>query len=199
METYQANLIFDEDLSRGGNKIPVGIHSNCKLASVEAGENFYDINFEDSEGRIQNVRLWEPNGKFPRTDKNGVTETPAQATARSERENLRHVVKLLHIFAGEESLATVSGDYPQMMAKAAALLNKLAPTKKLNLKLIYDSLGVYSSFGKFPDYVEQHIEGEEPKLQFTPWELLNRVEPKAQVAKEEPKGKVDSGLDALLS
>lgn len=198
MNNYQASIIFTEDLSSSGSKIPVGIHSNCSLVSVEKGETFYDVNFKDSEGRVNNKRLWQPKGTYPATNKDGkITETTAEALAREERENMRLIVKLLHIFLGEEGLATVSGStYDEFMAKGAAILNQKASSKKLNLKLIYDSVGAYSTFGKFVDYVEEYVEGQAPTLSYTPWELQNRVEKKetATISREKKNDEFDSLL-----
>ncbi len=197
MSNYQASIIFKEDLSSGGHKIPVGIHANCTLESVEKGETFYDINFKDSEGHTHNKRLWQPKGAFPRKDKDGnIIETPQDALAREERENMRHFIKLLYIFLGEDGLATVSGNsYNEFMEKAAALLNQKANTKKLNLKLIYDSTGVYSEFPKTlgfgSDYMEEYVEGQEPTLTFSKWELENRVEQKATATVSRKKDELD--------
>ena len=173
---YQASLIFESELSpKTGAKIPQGIHTNCEVVSVEQGDTgkntFVDINFKDSEGRFHNKRLWSPTGNYP---KDG--ETTADAIKREELSNLSHVVKIVHIFLGNEALAALSAEnYQSLMGK---LVSKLTPEvlskKKVNLKLIYDSDGQWSVFGNFPDYVEECIAGQEPKLKFSPWELANR-------------------------
>lgn len=194
MSNYQASIIFKEDLSYTGGKIPVGIHTDCSLESIEKGETYWDINFKDSEGRSHNKRLWQPKGTYPRKDKDGVViETVEEALAREERENMRHVVALLHIFIGEDALATVGANsYDEFMTKAAGILNQKAATKKLNLKLIYDSNGAYSEFGKIkPDYVEEYIEGQAPTLQYTKWELENRVERKTSPIVSKKKDELD--------
>lgn len=192
---YQASIIFTEDLSSSGSKIPMGIHTNCSLESVEKGETFYDVNFKDSENRVHNKRLWQPKGLYPRKDKDGaITETAAEALAREERENMRLIVKLLHIFLGEEGLTVGASSYEEFMAKAAAILNQKASSKKLNLKLIYDSAGVYSTFGNFVDYVEEYVEGQEPTLHFTPWELANRMERKEVPTVSRKKDELDDLL-----
>lgn len=178
---YQADLIFDQELTPKAGKIPFGIHTNCKLTGVDKVDEHYDINFEDSTGRTHHLRLFKPNGKYPKRDKitNLEIETTEEAIAREERERMRHLVKLLHIFIGKENLSKiVAKSYDQFMSKAAAILNQKKEAKKLNLKLIYDSEGVYSEFGKIPDYVEEYVEGEEPKLEYTPWELNNRCKKK---------------------
>lgn len=198
MSNYQANIIFQEDLTRSA-RIPFGIHTNCKLVSVESGDGYFDINFEDSEANTHNKRLWQPKGSYPRTDKDGNTETTAEAMLREERENMRHVVRLLHIFIGEDALAKVSGkSYEEFMSKAAGILNQKAETKRLNLKLIYDGLGVYSTFGSYPDYVEEYKEGEEPTIKYTPWELTNRTTKKEEVKSSKPKANPSNDLDDLL-
>lgn len=181
-QQYQIDLIFNDYVApRKGSKIPFGIHSNCKVKSLEfkAGE-YTDINFEDSEGRYHNKRLWYPNGKYLQTIKlpDGTTkeETTDEAMLREGNERLAHIVKLLHIFLSESELANFPRNlnYDQFTDQAIKLLTPKLASKKVNLKLIYDSEGMYSVFGNFPDYIETFVEGEEPKLQFSNWEKENR-------------------------
>lgn len=184
---YQAELIFNEELTpKLGAKIPFGIHSNCKVVSVEEGETenskFVDINFEDSEGRTNNKRLWQPKGSYPRED-----ETQEQALVREERRNLAHLVRLAHIFMGEGRLKELSGNsYDEFVGKAVKLLNPALKDKAVNLKLTYDRDGVYSEFSNYPDYIEEHISGQEPTLQYSKWELANRCTPKETVKTGSP-------------
>lgn len=173
---YQASLIFENELTpKAGAKIPQGIHTNCSVTSVEQGDTgkntYVDINFKDEEGRFHNKRLWSPTGNYP---KDG--ETKDEAIKREELSNLSHVVKIVHIFLGNEVLAALSAeDYQSLMTKLVAKLTpEVLGKKKVNLKLIYDSDGQWSVFGNFPDYVEECIPGEQPKLKFSPWELSNR-------------------------
>lgn len=174
---YQASFIFENELTpKQGVKIGFGIHSNCDVVSVERGENFVDINFKDSEGKTHNKRLWDANGNYPRRDaKTGVEETKQQAIEREETSNLAHIVKLLHIYLGEEALAKFGADsYDDFVDKAIKALAPKLSGKKVNLKLIYDSEGKYSVFGNFPDYIEEYVPGQEPTLKFSKWELENR-------------------------
>jgi len=177
--THQAALIFKNDLASTATKIPVGIHTNVAVTSVVKGDNYVDINFEDPEGRKHNKRLWAPNGNYPVT-KDGVTETTAQALTREEGARLAHIVKLLHIFLGEEGLAKFPAlDYEPFVDRAIKELTPKLSTKKVNVKLIYDSDGMYSVFGNFPDYIEEYVENQAPKLKYSKWELENRVTHKA--------------------
>lgn len=192
MATHQADLIFNSELSpRKGAKIPFGIHTNCAVKSIEfkAGE-FTDLNFEDSEGRFHNKRLWHPNGKYPRDivqeDGSKRTETAEEALFRDEKEKLAHVIKLLHIFLGRDALKSFPAlEYTPFVEYAVKMLMPKLATKKVNLKLIYDAEGIYSVFGTYPDYAEEHIEGQEPTLFYTPWEKENRCTYKG---KQESKG-----------
>ncbi len=197
--TYQASIIFNEDLTKSGSKIPVGIHSAVSLESVEKGETYYDVNFKDGENRVHNKRLWQPKGTFQRKDKDGnVIETPAEALAREERENMRVIVTLLNIYLGEEGMASIgASSYDEFMAKAAGALNQKADSKKVNIKLIYDNLGAYSTFSNsgFVDYIEEYVEGQEPTLKYTKWELDNRVNQKETPTVARKK----DDFDALLA
>lgn len=174
--SYQASLIFENELQpKQGTKIPYGIHTNCEVVSVERGDRFVDINFKDSENRTHNKRLWDANGNYPKTDKNGVTETKEQALRREEQSNLAHIVKLMHIFLGQEAINKFPAlDYDAFVERAIKELTPKLKNTKVNLKLIFDSENKYSTFGNFPDYIEQHIEGEAPTLTFSKWELEHR-------------------------
>lgn len=171
---YQASMIFDTQLGSKQSKIPMGIHAGAQVTNIERGENFVDIHFKDAEDRVHNKRLWDANGNYPRKDKAGnFIETKQEAIEREEQSNLAHIVKLVHIFGGDQALQKLGGDYDEFIDKAIKMLKPLLPTKKVNLKLIYDSEGIYSKFGTFPDYVEEYVEGQEPRLKFNKWELDN--------------------------
>lgn len=199
--SYQANIIFEQELTpKKGNKIPFGIHTACKVTGVEVTPEYIDLNFEDSEGRYNNKRLWAPKGNYPRDIKqpDGTmhTETEAEAKTREEKSAITHIVKLLHIFLGEEKLAKISGStYQEFMENAAkALTPAILSSKLVNLKLIYDAEGVYAVFGNYPDYVEEYVEGQAPKLKYSKWEEDNRVTPSSAT----PKSTVDAALNDLF-
>lgn len=185
MSNFQGELIFNEEITpKAGVKIPFGIHINCDVVSVVRGttennKNYIDINFQDSEGRSNNKRLWEPQGNYPRKDKDGkITETQEQALEREQRQNLAHLTKLVHIFLGKDGVKQLAGNYDEFANQAIKALAPKLSTKKVNLKLVYDSDGVYAEFGRIPDYVEEYVEGQEPNIHFTTWELANRCTPK---------------------
>lgn len=193
---YQASLLFD-DLSKGGTKLGVGIHSAVEVVGIEKGENYVDINFS-KDGKVMNKRLWEATGNYPRKDKDGkVLETQAQAIEREEKLNLSNIAKLMTIFLSKETVetfkASFKGDivYDDFVTKAIVLLKPKLGTKKVNLKVIYDSDGVYPTLGNFPSgdsaYLEEHVEGQEPTLTYSKYELDNRVKPKASVVKKDDK------------
>lgn len=181
---YQASLIFDNELTpKLGVSIPVGIHTNCVVRPMTKGEGYYDLNFEDSEGRTQHKRLFDPNGKYPRDG-----ETTSQAIEREGTRNLTHVVKLLHIFLGEEAIRRLPAmDYSQFMEKAMQLLTEqVLNSKRVNLMLIYDSDGVYSQFGNYANYVEEYVVGQEPTLKYSKWEQANRLTPAGSPKSDTP-------------
>lgn len=203
-QQFQLDLIFDNYVApRKGNKIPFGIHSNCSVKSVEfkAGE-YTDINFEDSEGRYHNKRLWYPNGKYPQqitlADKSTREETTEEALRREGNERLAHVVKLMHIFLDANDLANFPKnlDYDKFTEQAIKMLTSKLGAKKVNLKLIYDSEGMYSVFGNFPDYIEEHVPNQEPKLEFSKWEKENRCTYKGNDNKSSSRGNGD--VDTLF-
>lgn len=199
--SYQADLIFNEELTpKKGNKIPFGIHTQCKVTGIEVTEEYVDLNFEDSQSRYNNKRLWQPKGNYPRDikqpDGTTKTETEAEAKIREEKANISHVVRLLHIFLGQEKLSKIQGNtYQEFMSNAAkALTPAVLASKFVNLKLIYDAEGVYAVFGNFPDYVEEYVEGVDPKITFSEWEKKNRC----TAASETPKSSSESAIAELL-
>lgn len=178
---YQLGLIFNSELTpKKGSKIPFGIHTECKVTSIETEEGkFIDLNFEDSTGRYHNKRLWWPSGKLLNDIKNGDgttrKETVAEAIAREERSTLAHIAKVVHIFAGKEALDNFPElDFNSTVKRALEIVQPLLASKQVNLKTIYDSEGVYSTFGNFPDYIEEYVPEQEPKLFYSKWEKENR-------------------------
>lgn len=195
-----AELIFDNELSpKNGQKIPFGIHAKCKVTSITSKPGEYvDINFEDANGRYHNKRLYQPNGKYPRQiEVDGVKrdETAAEALQRDQTQKAAHITKLLHLFLGKEALKKFRAEYDEFIEKAIkALTPNVLATKYVNLKLIYDSTGVYSEFGNFADYIEEYVEGQEPTLSYSTWEKNNRCKPSS----ETPKSSADSALHDLF-
>lgn len=172
---HQASLIFNNTLRVNSSKIPVGIHTNCTVESVVLGDKFFDINFKNDVGEVHNKRLWAPNGNYPKKLDDGTIETKEMAVTREEVNNLAHVIKLIHIFLGDEGISKFPAlEYEAFLKKAVEVLTPKLSTQTVNLKLIYDADGMYSTFGNFPDYMERHIEGVEPNLKFSKWELENR-------------------------
>lgn len=190
---HQASLIFNNNLKVSNNKMPVGIHEKCTVTSLVKGDNYFDINFSNTNGEVHNKRLWNPNGNYPKMIE-GNMETKQEALSREEAANLSHVVKIMHIFLGEEGVAKFPTlDYSEFLDKAITTITPKLNTKFVNLKLIYDNDGMYSVFGNFPDYIEEWTE-EGPKLKYSKWELENRMTKKTRTT-EEP-GKMDLA-DAL--
>lgn len=184
---YTAKEISNE--FGGGKKMDVGIHENCELTSVKVGENFIDFNYQNSKGDIHNKRVWfpEPTKVYVRED-----ETDAQALERSKKDALAHVVKHMNIFLTKEQVDTFSApDFVSFVRGAAELLEANKDSAKVNLKLIPDNKLEYSTFGRYPDYVEKYTEGAPVGLKFSSWEQANRVDPFN--AKSEPAPKSDLG------
>lgn len=195
---YQLGFIFDTELQpRRGAKIPFGIHSACKITSIDhkPGE-YFDIHFEDAEGRYHNKRLWAPNGKYPRDE-----ETVEQAKDREARERLAHLAKIMQIYFGREKMAQLPDlEYEPTIAKAIEMLTPVLDTKLVNLKLRYDAEGLYSQFGDYPqEYMEEHVPGQEPTLEYSPWEKSNRCTFKGDTVKNTAKSDNEKDLASLFS
>jgi len=165
-----------DSLSPAGkvSKIPVGIHSNCSVTSVEVGDRYIDFNYKDSIGRVHNKRVWFPDIKNLYLNDG---ETTLQALERADKEAFAHMVKHMHIFLPVDTVNTFSA--PDLRTAAMRVQSLLSPqvleSKKVNLKLIYDKDGNWSVFGNYPNYIEEFVEGEEPKLQYDKWETENRL------------------------
>lgn len=175
---YANDIQLNED--NKGKKIPVGTHTNCSVTSVDLGENFIDFNYEDSEGRIHNKRVW-----FPTIDvlypKEG--ETTEQAFSREVKDRMAHLVAHLKVFLTKEEIDTFGApDFPSFAKKTAEVLNPRLNTAKVNLQLIYDKTGQYSEFSRYANssskYIEKYEEGVAPTVKPSPWEAKNRMTPK---------------------
>lgn len=183
------------NMASGKGRIPVGIHENCKVTKVETGDNFIDFYYEDQQQRSHNKRVW-----FPTPDKvwpkDG--ETKVEAFERSQKEALAHVVKHLHIFLPEKDFNKFEAEnFEQFVEKAAKVLPKHLESKTVNLKLIYDKDGVYSTFGNYPDYIEEWSADQKCGLFYTKWERENRLESKVEEAinaSDEAVVKIDDQL-----
>lgn len=161
--------------STGGKKIPVGIHSNCRVTSVETGDNFIDFNYEDNESRVHNKRVWFPDPSKITPLEN---ESTQDALTRVTNESLAHIVKHMYIFCSPEEINTfVAADFPSFANKAKQLLASKLDSKRVNLKLIYDNNGQFSTFSRMrPDYIEEYVEGQPVGLAYTKWEQANRTQ-----------------------
>ena len=184
-ELFSAKDLFNDGPKT--SKIGYGIHENVTVQSIGRKETpnknkFVEIVFVKDGATIQKT-LWEPKGNYPQDD-----ESMEEAISRESKENLRHIAKLLGIFLPPEALESFPNlDYQNFIDKAIAALTPYLPTKKVNLKVIYDKEGVYTELGRFPDYVELHETGKEPTLKFSPYELSNRstAKPKATAEKKQ--------------
>lgn len=182
---FQASMIFENELEpKQGVKIPFGIHSNCKITSIEHKEDEYtDINFEDSEGKYHNKRLWAPKGTYPQTvtlpDGTKKTETTDQATEREGTARLMHLLRIADLLGLKDQVKQLPPmGYDALINRVIDIVTPGLANTRFNLKLIYDSEGMYSTFGNFPDYIELHKEGVTPSLQYSKWEKENRCERK---------------------
>lgn len=185
-ELFSAADLFNEGSKT--TKLPYGIHTEVSVKSVSRKETpnknkFVEILFEKDGATIQKT-LWTPKGDYPLKNSDGVLiETKEEATLRESKENLRHIAKLLGIFLPPEKLESFPNlNYENFIDKAITTLTPILNTKKVNLKVIYDSDGVYTELGRFPDYVELYQEGVEPTLKYSTYELQNRSTPKAKSA-----------------
>ena len=173
---FNLNDITRNELAQG---LPVGIHSACTFDKIQMEADHILCTFSDSNGRkISNRINWEP--MFWERD----GETKEDAQQRATRQSLSHVVKLLHIYFPLEQIKDFSApDAKTFCLKAVTMLAPVIESKKVNLKLIYNSKGTYPSFGNYPNYIEEYVEGQEVTLKYSTWELANRV--------EKPQPKID--------
>lgn len=209
----QVALDFRNEIEpKKGVKIGFGIHSDCTLTGIEVKQGEYvDINFAKDD-KYHNKRLWYPNGKYPQKvkleDGSEVDETESQAKNREAKARAKHLGKIADIFLGKEKTDAIvekliptaeswADKYDDFCKVVADAVNKVASTKRVNLKLIYDSEGVYSVFGNFPDYVEEHVASKEPTLSFSKWEKDNRCTYKGEQVKTGADNR--SELDELLA
>lgn len=155
-------------------KLGVGIHKNCKFEGVEIGDNYLDIFVANDEGESQNKRIW-----FPDENKIYVRdgEEFEEAVERDTIDRLDHIVSLVEVLHGQEVAENLEAKtFLEFCEKTKTLCNGVIGTR-VNVKLIYDKAGDYSEFPYFPPYLERYVEGQEPTLKFTKYELEKRMTP----------------------
>lgn len=159
----QAKLYFENTLSTGGSKIPVGIHQGVMFMGLVKDDGFIDINFQNSAGQVIHKRLFTPDGQRPKEG-----ESAADAIERQTGNNIKHVVHLLREMYGDDAVSQLEAPtYDKFIDKALTLVN---PKKGflVNLKVTLDRSGKYSDLGFFPtSYMEAFVEGKECQLRFT--------------------------------
>jgi len=165
-------------MNSGGTKIPAGFHENVKFTGITPGATFFDIGFE-KDGKVHNKRVYAPSG--PVKTREGEDELAAIKRDRNNR--LQHLLKMMRIFMGQDAIDQFEApDYNSFVERGADMLNRLKDSKTVNLKLIYDKERRYSSFGFFPDYVEEHVLGETHTLKYSKYELEKELNKPAGTA-----------------
>lgn len=188
------NLFDIDDLLKGegGKYLGYGIHTNVAVTTVERGKSpkgnvFVKIEFSKDGSKISKT-LWQPKGEYPQDG-----ETSEDAKLREERENLRIIAALLKIFLSpEEKESFPKLEYDKFIDKAIAVLTPKLKYKTVNIKVVYDSKGEYTELSRY-DAIEAYVEGEEPTIKFSDWELQNRSTRKAE------KKKMNNDMEKLLS
>lgn len=178
---FDIQEIFGEINASGGTKLPVGKHDDVKLANVELGDTFIDFHFE-KDGKVANKRIWHPNPSmiFRKQDRETqeYLETEEQALIRDGKDSLRHIIKIMRIFLGDEVVKTFQpSTFADACKRAATMLNAAKDKETVNLLIIYDKTGQYPDFGKYPNYIEKHVEGIPNGLKPSKWEMENRMTP----------------------
>jgi len=168
-----AKEIFDGMNQSSGTKLQVGTHVGVDLTSVEVTDTYIDFNVKKDD-LIHNKRIYFPDGDAkPREN-----ESQEAANKRDRNQRLSHIVKFLHIYCGQQAVDTLAAPSVKEFAKkAATLINAKKNTKKINIYLIYDSDGKYSTFPFFARYVEEHLVGKEPTIGPSDWEKEHRMTP----------------------
>ncbi len=187
-------------------KFPIGIHKQVEF-SPEWGENFLDLNY--TKGIMKdNLRLYFPdqNKVYP-YDK----ETKEEAYLRAKKEFIEAIAYHLYIVMDEaefmslktlEKYAAVAEvDIPKFITDVKKLFAKY-PTGTANIKVTYDSQGQFTQIPRRKSYEKWMGPDVDTTLQFTDWEVKNRLTYKGSQPKAEttPQASSDlaSDLDALM-
>lgn len=183
----QQNL-FDLNASKkrlsggaSGSRIPAGIHTNVTITGLELGPNYVDIFLEDSEGREQKDRQF-----FPDKDRLNVPsgQTLEQAFTKEVQDRVDKLVQYMQVFMSDDELAAISTQmsavgidrgFEVLAKKAVEILPSRLHSAKVNIKLIPDKDLKWPEFPRYPLYVEKFVEGQEPTLKYTTWELETRI------------------------
>jgi hypothetical protein len=164
----------------GASKIPAGIHSNVKITKIDIGPNYIDFLFEDQEGRVDNDRHFFPDKDRVNPRDNQTAEEAFQAEVKDRVERLTQYPQ---IYFEKEELSKLSQGVGSFEALAKRVQDALTPklaTQTVNIKTIPNKDLKYPEFPRYPLYVEKYVEGQEPTLKYSKWELNNRVLPSQQ-------------------
>jgi hypothetical protein len=165
----QASIIFENSLSSGGVKIPVGIHSNGDVifAGCTEGANFYDLNFTNTRTKqVIHKRLFFPEKIYPNEG-----ESLTQALDRQENRVLSFPIYLTAILGGDDALKGLEAkDFKGLMQKVCSKLNEFK-NDKVNIKVVLDKSNKYPEIPNYPEFVEKHVPGEHSRLAFSAKEL----------------------------
>lgn len=164
---------INSSIKTGGSKIPAGIHLNVRLTNVTVDESFIEFDLQDTQGRIQNNRVWIP--ELDKTSARG-EKTVEQVYEENVQNRLKQITQYLRAFLTDDELAKFSAEsFSEYAKKAAQVLNARLNNATLNVKLIKTADLMFSDFPFYPPYAEKYVEDQPSTLKFSAWELQNRM------------------------
>lgn len=149
----------------GGKKLPAGLHAKCKV-SFDFGDNFMEVIFTNDQG-YQNKRFWIPDPNKEKYDER-------------KSATLSEFISFMKIFSPEEEVLELKAPDIMSFFKAGAALIQ-DDLCEVNIKVIPDRDGVYSEIPRY-GWIERYRENFPMGLQFSKWELENRINRKSPVA-----------------
>ncbi len=160
----------------GGKKLPIAIHSKINLQDIVIEETYVDLIFEDkATGQSIHKRLFVPDVSKIKEPRKGYT---VQETLQLRTEEAGyHLVDLVTKMISEDAVENLTGsDLKELARSTKTLVMPVKDTAFLNLKVISTEDGKYADISNFPGYLERFVEGQEPKLKFSPKEIKNMTQ-----------------------
>jgi hypothetical protein len=200
MPNFSFGQINKEQNNSKPSRLTPGIHLGCTLTKFGVdqtvnGNQFFEYEFtKKDENRITRRRIWFPNGKNNPRD----GETQDQANEREIGEKIGTLIQVLEQFVTSEDLDSISVSSFEQACEVVSQKLAQADTESnlLNIKLIYDSNGVYAEFPRYGKYVERFVEGQNSNLRFSKYEKENRMTPAEVIPGDSPAIINNSNNDA---
>lgn len=166
-----------------------GIYSKLNMSEVNYDDSgWVEFSFEHEDGRYQSLRLFlnivEENvrkgqttiftkkGKVPSGD--AFEKAVQEGMIRAEQEVLTKLCEIAMAIGKEDDMDKIQGkSYMDLIEKYIKYIKNVPNKSMVNIKITMDYKDEYACIEKRAGNIEKFIEGKDPQLRFTAWEMDN--------------------------